>query len=125
MWPLRIFCCIGKACRTFLAQGVKISQNITFARQKKTVFSKISSKISILGYILPHESNINVAIAVILVCRKLFMLYDLPGRKYNNSLISMWTRSKRAWFHEMSHDSQSLPKSKSNLRVLKNKFTNS
>ena len=51
---------------------------------------------------LLHNSNINVAIANILLYQN--FPYELPGRKYKNSEIIKWARSKWAWFLEMSHD---------------------
>ena len=51
----------------------------------KIAFSQFFRKISILGHMLLHNSNMNVAITDILRCRK--SLYDLPGPKLKN-----WSR---------------------------------
>ena len=89
-------------------------------RDKKICFSRFSRKISILGHMLLHNSNINVTIANILVYQK--SLYDLPGRKCKNVKKSKWARPKRAWFLEMSHDWRCLPKSEIIIEVLQTKL---
>ena len=59
---------------------VKIAKNRFFLREWwKISFLRFYRKISILGYMLLHNSYINVAIANILLYRK--SLYDLPRRK--------------------------------------------
>ena len=65
----------------------KIAKNRFLRREWwKISFSRFYRKISILGYMLLHKSNINVAIANILLYRK--SLYDLPRRKYK--IIKNW-----------------------------------
>ena len=56
----------------------------------KISFPRFSQKGGILGYMLLHNSNINVLIAHILLYQN--CSYDLPGRKYKNGEII-----KRAW----------------------------
>ena len=58
---------------------------------------------------LLHNSNINVAIANILLLLR--SLYDLQKLRYSFTVIAKWARSQRAWFLEMSHDLKSLTKS--------------
>ena len=48
----------------------------------KNVFMQFSPNLSILEHMLLHNTNINVAIAHILVCRN--SLYDLQGQSYKN-----------------------------------------
>ena len=52
------------------------------SRVQKNGFSQFLPNLSILEYMLLHNTNINVAIAHILVCRN--SLYDLQGQSYKN-----------------------------------------
>ena len=62
----------------------EITENQFLHREwQKTFFLQFYRKMSILGYMLLHNSNINVAIAHILMCR--ISLYDPQEPKYKNT----------------------------------------
>ena len=74
-WQCLFWCCEATYTSKCLLSE-KIAKNWFSAfRQAKISFSPFSRKVSNLGYMLLHNSYINVAIAVILMGRK--SLYDL------------------------------------------------
>ena len=72
--------CFNHSVQTFYKNRKK--PNFWPIARSKIGFSRFSPNLSILEYMLLHNTNINVAIAHILMCRN--KLYDHQGQSYEN-----------------------------------------
>ena len=75
----------------------KIAQIRSNTQKREINFLRFSQKPLILGHMLLHKSNINVAIAVIL--SYVTSLYDLRGSKYKNSWKKGVAPDKVLWWN--------------------------